>query len=481
MAINDQTGRMEPQAKEMEAAVLGAIMLERNAFDAVNDFLNPESFYSSANEKIYRAMQTIAAKNMPIDVLTVTQEIKSRNELTDIGGVGYITKLTRSVVSGANIESHARVVLQKHISREMIRVCSEIMAANYDESNDVFEVLDHAEESILKISSKNVQGDMIPISKVLMQAVVKIEEWRKNEGTLTGVTTGFPDLDKATRGWQPGDFIVLGARPSVGKTAFALNLVRNAAIQGKKTVAVFSLEMKAVYLALRMMAAESDIYLYRLQTGRMDQDQMNSLIKGAVEKLSLANIFFDENTNINLRVLKSKARRLKKKNNLGLIVIDYLQLMSGDNKGNREQQVSEISRGLKNLAQDLDIPIIALSQLSRESEKSIGWDSAPGPSALRESGGIEQDADVIMMLWGATISEIQKEASLDGKRKVKIVKARNGVLTTIEFDFKNEIQLFKTADAIFSAPSGFVPVSTVNFSESKKEQFVDIEQEELPF
>lgn len=477
--MNEYYGKIAPQAKELEDAVLGAIMLERDAFQIANDLLNPECFYAEANQRVFRSMQSLAQKSLPIDLLTVVEELKTKEELDLVGGAYYVSKLTNSVVSSANIDAHSRIVLQKYISRKLIDVCGGIIQDSYDQSNDVFEVLDKAEENILKITSKNVQGDMIPISKVLMQAITKIEEWRKNEGTLTGVTSGWPDLDKATRGWQPGDFIVLGARPSVGKTAFALNLVRNAAVQGKKTVAVFSLEMKAVYLALRMMAAESDIYLYRLQTGRMDQDQMNSLIKGAVEKLSQANIFFDENTNINLRILKSKARRLKKKNNLGLIVIDYLQLMSGDNKGNREQQVSEISRGLKNLAQDLDIPIIALSQLSRESEKTIGWDSAPGPSALRESGGIEQDADVIMMLWAATVSEIQKEPSLDGKRKIKIVKARNGVLTTIEFDFKNEIQLFKTADAIF-APSGLVPVSTLNFSESLKDQVTD-EQEELPF
>jgi replicative DNA helicase len=291
---------------------------------------------------------------------------------------------------------------------------------------------------------------MTSIATVVDKAVEQIEKWRLNEGTLTGVPSGFPELDRATRGWQPGDLIILGARPSVGKTAFALNLVRHAALNKEKpvTVAVWSLEMKSVYLALRMLAAESEMYLHRLQTGRMDDDQMFNLKRKGAEVLRRAPIFFDDSSKVSLKVIRSKARKLKKKSNLGLIVIDYLQLMSGDEdtKGNREQEIARISRGLKNLAQELDVPIIALSQLTRDAATNISWEQSPGISSLRESGSIEQDADLIMMLWGPTENEEKNDGDLIGKRKIKIGKQRNGMLITEVLNFKNEIQLFSAID-----------------------------------
>lgn len=463
-------GYVPPQSTKLEEAILGAIMVDISAYDAAAEILTPNCFYSNNNQRIFAAMQSLAKKNAPIDLLTVCEELKALGSLDIVGGAYAVSKLTNEVMTGAHIPGHADMILRNFIKREIIRAAGEMITAAYDDSTDAYHLLDSAEEKMMQIGTTNVQGGMMEISEVLKQAIDKIEEWRQNDGTMTGVPTGLEELDKATRGWQPGDLIIIGARPSVGKTALALNLIRNAALDVHKptVVAAWSLEMKAVYLALRMIAAESDIYLHRLQTGKLEEWQMKQLFKKGIEKLLQAKIFFDDSSNINLRTLRAKARRLKKKNNLGLIVIDYLQLMEGeDGKGNREQEISKISRGLKNLAQELDIPIIALSQLTRDADKTIGWDKGPGISALRESGAIEQDADVVILLWGPTEEEVKKDPSLDGKRKIKIAKQRNGMLATIELEFRNEIQLFKAIDE--NLPNSFKPVY-LDYTTSKSTQ-----------
>lgn len=466
-------GKIQPQAKDLEEAILGACMLEKDAYDKAAEILTADCFYTDANQLIFSAMASLAGRNMIVDLPMVVNQLKESNQLEKCGGVLAVAKLTNLVVSTANLENHCRIVLQKFIRREIIRNSSEILSEAFDETSDVFDLLDMAEEKIMQIGSNHINGDILTMDQVMNNAVSKIEEWRQNDSTLTGVPSGFPELDRASRGWQPGDFIVIGARPSIGKTAFALNLARNAALSPEKktTVAIWSLEMKAVYLGLRLLAAESEIYLHKIQTGRLDDEAMRTLIKTGVNRLRQASIFFDDNTNMSLRVLRSKARKLKKKNNLGLIIVDYIQLMSGDeNKGNREQEIARISRGLKNLAQELEIPIIALSQLSRESDRGVGWEKAPAVSSLRESGAIEQDADVILLLWGPTDEDIKGNIELDGKRKIKIGKQRNGMLLTMELDFKNEIQLFKAIDEIqkpFDFKGNFRPVSSQESSEAK--------------
>lgn len=445
-------GKVPPQAIDLEKVVLGAIMLERDAFDNVSEILKPECFYVESHQRIFKSMKTLAGKNMPIDLLTVVQELQSSGELELAGGPFGLTQLTSDVTSAANIVSHAKFIFQKFHLRELIKLSSEINSLAYEDGTDNFELQDYAEKLITELGTNNISGGMISIDKVLMDAVGKIEEWRKNDDSITGVPSGFAELDKATRGWQPGDLIILAARPSVGKTALALNLIKNAASNFKKpvTVGVWSLEMKAVYLALRMLAAESKTFLYRLQTGKLSDDDMQNLMSQAVKELSKLHIFFEENSAITLSSLSRKARRLKKKEGLGLIVIDYLQLMSGEEgKGNREQEIAKISRGLKNLAQELDIPIIALSQLSREmGSKNVTWEYGPPISSIRESGAIEQDADVIMMLWGPSDEDIARDPTLSRKRKVRIAKQRNGVLITEELDFKNEIQMFQKIENI---------------------------------
>lgn len=483
-------GKVPPQAKELEEAVLGAILLERDAFDKVAEILKSESFYVEAHQRIFTAMTALVKKSQPIDTHTVSEQLRSTEELDMVGGSYYLTKITNTVVSSANIESHCKILLQKYIQRELIRICGEVVGSAYEDSADPLDLLDQAEEAFSMIGQAMSFGDMVGIDKVLVQAIQKIEEWRKLETNITGVASGFRDLDKATRGWQNGDLIIIAARPSVGKTALALNIVRNAAnhflaAQNNKSVAVWSLEMRALMLVLRMLAAESKEVLHRIQTGRLDNQDMKSLYVKGVQKLSALNIFFDDRPGLTIQKLRSKARKLKRKNDLGLIIVDYLQLMTPDEKsGNREQEVSKISRNLKYLAQELDIPIIALSQMSREFEKRTGHHRKPQLSDLRESGSLEQDADVVIFLWGPTDQEIEENAELLTRRYLRIAKQRNGVLISMDLDFKDEIQLFSEIQELTGLPGNYRRVDDVSpnlFIEpsNKKDDFP--EDEPLPF
>lgn len=474
-------GKISPQAKDMEEVVLGAIMMERDAFDAAQEILKPEMFYVDAHQRIYKAMGMLAKKSQPIDIHTVAEELRIAEELEVVGGKYYVTKLTNSVASAANLTSHARIIFQKYIQRELIRVSGEIIQNAYDDIADPFDLLDEAEQALSNIGESMSFGDLVPIDSVLVKAIKQIEEWRQLDTTITGVPSGFENLDKATRGWQPGDLIIIAARPSVGKTALALNVVRNAAMRfindydskkhKSKSVAVWSLEMKSLMLVLRMLAAESRELLYRIQTGRLDDAAMKKIFQRGVQMLARLNIFFDDNPGLTLSKMRAKARKLKKKNNLGLIVVDYMQLMTPDERsGTREQEVSRISRGLKHLAQELEVPIIALSQLSREVEKRVGIKSKPQLSDLRESGSLEQDADVVIFLWGPTEEEIQQDASLLSRRYIRIAKQRNGVLLTVELDFKDDIQLFSELHKLQDMPTipGLWRPIQPDFTEPKK-------------
>ena len=443
---------LQPQAKDAEIAILGAILIESNAIDKVTELLTPDSFYVTAHQKIFTSILNLQKKHQPIDLVTVTEELKQAGHLDEIGGPYELVKLTNAIVSSANIVNHARLVHEKYTLRKLISVSTEITAKALDPETDCFELIDLAEKQIMTLSNNNT-ADTLHISNVLVNTLQKIDQWKAVGTSITGIQSGFSDLDKSTRGWQPGDLIIVAARPSVGKTAFALNLVRNAALNGAG-VGVWSLEMKAPYLALRMLAAQSDVFLNKLQTGSLMDFEYKKLTEAA-NNLSRYNIFFDDANAVNLRSLKAKARRLKKKHNIGLIVIDYLQLMHGESKNNREQEIATISRELKNLAQELEIPIVALSQLSRDGVKNSTWDVPPPISALRESGAIEQDADLILMLWGANDAELANDQSYEGKRRIRIMKQRNGSLMTCDLDFKNEIQLFKSIADIQRDEIGF--------------------------
>lgn len=439
-------GKVPPQAEELEQAILGGIMLERNALDIAALILTPEAFYLDVHQRVFRAILALNARNAAIDILTVVNELKTAGDLDVVGGPYAVTKLTNSVVTGAHIETHCRIVKQKFIAREMIRIAGEILNDAYEDSTDAFDQLDLAEQKILAIGENSMPGEMIPIESVVVQGLAQIEKHRKMDSHVTGVSTGFPTLDRATRGWQPG-LIILGARPSVGKTALALEIAKAAAANNIKNVAVgmWSLEMKAVQQVIRMLAAESEMYLTRLHTGRIDDLDMK-IVYEAAQRLSRLKIFFDDGFGLTILSLSAKARRLKRKMEktqtpLGLIIIDYLQLVSGNgDKKNREQEIASISRGLKKLSMELNIPIIALSQLSRALESRTAGNREPQLSDLRESGSLEQDADMVMFIWAPDEKDIIEDGSLINRRYIKIAKQRDGMLLKVDLEFRADIQ-----------------------------------------
>src|SRR5436189_2627186 len=449
-------GKIPPQAKQLEEAVLGAIMLEKDAFDSVAEILKPECFYVEAHQRIFKSMQGLANKSQPIDILTVAEELKFREELEMVGGPYYVTRLTNMVVSSANIVAHARIILQKFIQRELIRISGEIIGDAYEDSTDVFDLLDDAESKLFEITNNHLRKNFDTIDSVLVKTIQRIEDLRHKNEDVTGVPSGFSSLDRVTYGWQNTDLIILAARPAVGKTAFALNLARNAALSvNKKTpVAFFSLEMSAGQLVQRILSAESEIWLEKIARGKMEEHEMKQLYARGIQRLSEAPIFIDDTPALNIFELRAKCRRLKNKHNIGLIIIDYLQLMSGtgeNRNSNREQEISNISRNLKALAKELGVPIIALSQLSREVEKRGTKEGSRVPqlSDLRESGAIEQDADLVMFLYRPEYYDINTNESgenIKGLTEIKIAKHRNGMLDTVKLKALLHIQKFVNWD-----------------------------------
>jgi replicative DNA helicase len=442
-------GKVPPQAKELEEAVLGAIMLEKSAFDTVVEILKPECFYVDGHQRIYRAMQELQLRNQPIDILTVVEELKRREELDMVGGAYTVTRLTNAVVSTAHIETHSRIILQKFIQRELIRISSEIISDSYEDSTDVFDLLDDAESKLFEITNNHLRKNFDSIDSVLVKTVQRIEDMRHRKEDITGVPTGFSTLDKVTYGWQNTDLIILAARPSVGKTAFALNLARNACLHPSKPtpVAFFSLEMSAGQLVQRILSAESEIWLEKIARGRLEEHEMKQLYAKGIQRLAKAPMFIDDTAALNIFELRAKCRRLKNKHNIGLIIIDYLQLMSGagDRNSNREQEISKISRDLKGMAKELQVPIIALSQLSRDVEKRKEGNKVPVLSDLRESGAIEQDADMVMFLYRPEYYDITANEfgeSNKGETHVRIAKHRNGSLENIKLRALLHIQKF---------------------------------------
>ncbi len=445
-------GKVPPQAKDLEEAVLGAIMLEKPAFDNVVEILKPECFYVDAHQRIFRSMQSLANKSQPIDILTVAEELRSKDELEMVGGAYYVTKLTNAVVSSANIEAHARIILQKFIQRELIRISGEIIGDAFEDTTDVFDLLDDAESKLFEITNNHLRKNFDTIDSVLVKTIQRIEDLRHKNEDVTGVPSGFSHLDRITYGWQNTDLIILAARPAVGKTAFALNLARNAAMHPSKPtpVALFSLEMSAGQLVQRILAAESEIWLEKIARGKLEEHEMKQLYAKGIQKLAQAPLFIDDTPALNIFELRAKCRRLKNKHNIGMIIIDYLQLMSGtgeNRNANREQEISNISRNLKGLAKELNVPIIALSQLSRAVEQRGAKEGSRVPqlSDLRESGAIEQDADMVMFLYRPEYYEVTTNAegeNIKGLTEVKIAKHRNGMLDTVKLKALLHIQKF---------------------------------------
>lgn len=475
-------GKVPPQAIELEEAVLGAVMLEKDKLAEVLEIIqSADCFYVDAHQRIYACIRRLFDLGSPVDLLTVTEALRKSGELELVGGAYFLTRLTMSVVSSAHVEAHARIVMEKFIQRELIRISGEVIADAYEDSSDVFDLLDKAESSLYEITDKHLRKNFLSLSDVLVQTVQEIEEAKNKQEDVTGVPTGFRLLDRLTSGWQKNALIIVAARPAVGKTAFCLNLAMNAAMHTNKPfpVAFFSLEMGAGELVKRMLAATTEVSMDAITKGRMQEHEFIQMTQ-RMNKLAQASIFLDDQAALNIFELRAKARRLKQKHDIQLIIIDYLQLMQADinRGGNREQEISKISRDLKSLAKELSIPIIALSQLSRAVE-SRKESKVPQLSDLRESGAIEQDADMVMFLYRPEYYGINNDEmgqAIEGETHIHVAKNRSGSTDTIKLRFIKEYQKFEDLDDGFNGgfgggfgnnPQAGIPRDAGDFSGSK--------------
>ncbi len=453
---NLEFGKMPPQAVELEEIVLGAIMLEKDAVLSVIDILKPESFYKEAHQKIFATVVGLSSNDLPIDILTVTEELRKKSLIEEVGGPFYITQLTNRVASAAHIEYHARIIAQKHIQRELIRISTEIQNRAFDESIDVDDLLDYSENALFQVAEGNIKKESAKINVLVSEAIRQIEIASKRDDHLSGVPSGFTRLDRMTSGWQRSDLVIVAARPSMGKTAFVLSMTRNMAIEHKRPVAIFSLEMSSVSLVNRLIVGETELPSEKIRNGKLEDyewEQLDYKIKDLVD----APIYIDDTPGISIFELRAKCRRLKMKHDIQIIIIDYLQLMSGppETKGNREQEVSMISRALKSIAKELDVPVIALSQLNRSVEVRSG-SKRPQLSDLRESGAIEQDADMVVFIHRPEkygITEDEEGNSTIGMAEIILAKHRNGAIGDVPLRFRAELAKFQDLEEDFVPPS----------------------------
>ncbi len=439
-----EIGKLPPQAIELEEAVIGGLMLEKDAVIEIIDILKPESFYKDEHQTIFAAILYLFGADKAIDILTVTERLRQSKELDTIGGPAYLTQLTGRVASAAHIEFHARIVQQKFIQRELIRVSSEIQNRAFDESIDVNDLLDFSEGELFNVAQGNIKKEAAKMNTLVREAIAQIENAAKQEDGLVGVPSGFTQLDRMTNGWQPANLIILAARPAMGKTAFVLTMARNMAVDHNKAVAIFSLEMAGVELVNRLISAESEIPSNKIRTGQLSEEEWQKLEYRA-RRLEEAPMFIDDTPAISIFELRAKCRRLKRQHDIDIVVIDYLQLMTGppESKGNREQEVSNISRSLKSIAKELNIPIICLSQLNRSVESRP--DKRPQLSDLRESGAIEQDADIVSFIhrpeyYGFT--EDENQMSLRGVAEIILAKHRAGSVGDVRLRWQAEFTKF---------------------------------------
>lgn len=445
-----EIGKLPPQAVELEEAVLGALMLEKDALTAVIDILQPKSFYKEAHGRIFNAIQNLFQRSEPIDILTVTNELKRTGELEIVGGAYYISQLTGRVASAANVEFHARIIAQKYIQRELINISSETIKDAYEDTADVFDLLDKAERNLFSVVEGNIRKNYDKMSTLISQAMKQIEAAKDQKSGVTGVPSGFTDLDRMTSGWQNSDLVILAARPAMGKTAFVLTLARNASVEFQKPVAVFSLEMASVQLVQRLISSESELSAEKLKKGQLENHEFQQLhVK--IGKLSEAPLFIDDTPALSIFELRAKCRRLKAQHDISLVIIDYLQLMTAGGesaRGNREQEISTISRSLKSIAKELNVPVIALSQLSRAVE-TRGGDKRPQLSDLRESGAIEQDADMVLFIHRPEYYGFTQDAegnSTAGVAEIIIAKHRNGAVGSVNLRFIDRLAKFMDLD-----------------------------------
>ena len=446
-------GRIPPQAVDLEEVVLGAMMLEKDAVNAIIDILAPEVFYKESHQIIFTAIKELFTKSEPIDILTVCNHLKSTGELDAVGGPYYISQLTNRVVSAANIEYHARIILQKYIQRQLIVISTETIKDAYEDTADVFDLLDNAENKLFQISENNLRRNYDQMPDLVKLAIEEIEAAKDSGSSLRGVPSGYTELDRITQGWQKSDLIILAARPSMGKTAFALNMARNAAVDFNKPIAFFSLEMSSVQLVTRLISSETSLTADKLRTGNLAEYEWQQL-NTKVSPLINAKLFIDDTPQLSVFDLRAKCRRLKQQHDIQMVFIDYLQLMTAktDKSGNREQEISSISRSLKSLAKELSIPVLALSQLSRNVETRPG-SKKPILSDLRESGAIEQDADMVLFIYRPEYYQLTEEdgVSTKGKAIVSIAKHRNGKLGDVTLRFVGQYARFEDLEQELAA------------------------------
>jgi len=451
-SLTDIRGKMPPQAIDLEQSILGAIMLEKDALISVIDILRLNTFYDPAHQEIYNAILQLFNASAPIDIRTVVNQLRKNGKLELVGGTYYVQSLTERITSAANIESHARIIIQYAIKRQIISMATELHKYAYEDTTDVFALLDNAEKLLFGVTEANVRKNYITMGSLLGDAINDLEAKRNHKDGLTGIPSGFIGLDRLTAGWQKSDLVIVAARPGMGKTAFMLSLLRNAAIDHGHPVAIFSLEMASLQLVNRLIAAEAELESEKIKRGTLEEHEWQQLIYKTT-KLSQAPIYVDDTPALSIFELRTKSRRLKMKHDIQLIVVDYLQLMSGDStKGstNREQEIAYISKSLKSLAKELNVPILAPSQLSRAVE-TRGGSKRPILSDLRESGAIEQDADMVLFLYrpeyyGLTEDELGNPTK--GITEVIIAKHRNGSLDSVSLNFIGKYMKFKDLDIL---------------------------------
>ena len=448
--ISLEKGKIPPQALDLEEVVLGAMMIDKKGVDEVIDILSPDAFYKEAHQYIFEAIFQLFENSEPIDLLTVSSQLKKERKLEMVGGDFYLIGLTQKVSSSAHIEFHARIILQKFIQRSLIKISNEIIEESYDETKDVFDLLDKAESKLYEVTQGNIKKSSETAQELVIQAKKKIEEISNKEG-LSGIPTGFNQVDKLTSGWQPSDLIIIAARPGMGKTALTLTMARNIAVDQNIPVAFFSLEMASVQLITRLISSETGLSSEKLRTGKLEKHEWEQL-NVKVKSLEKAPLFIDDTPSLSIFDLRAKSRRLASQHGIKLIIVDYLQLMTGGGShgGNREQEISMISRNLKALAKELSVPVIALSQLSRAVE-TRGGSKRPLLSDLRESGAIEQDADIVSFIYRPEYYKIdewddEERSPTEGQGELIIAKHRNGGLDSIRLKFIGHLGKFDNLD-----------------------------------
>jgi replicative DNA helicase len=451
-------GRVPPQAMDIEAAVIGAMLLEKDAIAKAIEVLDDTAFYKPAHQSIYRAMMALFERSEPVDLITLTEELRRNGDLEKIGGEYYLTELTTKVSSAANVEYHAHIVLERALMRQLIHSSSEVINRAYSETEDALGLLDEAEQKIFDISEQRMKKSFVSMNTAVHKTMDLLQSIHGKHSGVTGVPSGFADLDSLTGGFQPSDLIIIAGRPSQGKTAFALSIARNASVMHDFPIGMFSLEMSTQQLVMRLMCAEARVDAHKVRTGRLPEDEWKKL-STSVGRLYKAKMFIDDTPGLAVLELRAKARRLKVEHNIGLIVVDYLQLMQGPrNSQSREQEISAISRSLKALAKELNLPVIALSQLNRSVESRN--DKRPALSDLRESGAIEQDADVVMFVHRPEMFGIQEQdgEATEGLAEIIIGKQRNGPTDTVKLQFIKQYARFESRTAF--RPETFLPAES---------------------